>query len=504
MNVIAYLLIGLFALLALACFYFGVLNGKGRRPFIAIVYIIMFVYTIGSGVYYAKTVPDASPDESSHISYVYYLNETKEIIPYYEKMGTFNHFMMKWSTEPNFLYDVNNTNYLCHPPLYYHIMRLAGGFKPTEAEYVITIDKFRLRYFSLGLSAIGIALMLYIGYSRLDKSKPWIHFIYATTVTCLPMLTYELCAVTNDALALTTTAICILGLIRFCEKKRGILTYVLIAAGITASLLTKLTAAMLCIFMALIVLVVTLIKERSIKPLFCKEFFISVPIYLIAAAFYIIMYMRYGTFRPSLELICTPEHFKSTIYYVAESDRTVYTRNEYLSYYFERFFLSWSGIESIYRFLKTYTYSLSAIPYELLWVIPGLVFIPFVRKKAGSLSLPIISGWIACLLTFVYQLKSAYGTYLTRGYLGGFASRYYIPFMIIFGLALSVIFQCLLTENGFDAENETIVIKEGVGSFSKKLIYNQLIYLLGLGYAFTLFYGNLPFFLLHFAKDFVK
>lgn len=499
MKSIAYLLIGIYTLFALANFYFGV-HKKGRKQFIAFIYIFTFIYTMVTGVFYARYVPDTSPDESSHISYVYYLNETKEIIPHYEDMGTFNHFTMKWSEEPNYFYDQNNVNYLCHPPLYYQLMRFAGGFEPTVDPKVITIDKFRLRYFSLGISGIGLALMLYIGYSRITKRKPWYHLIYAVTVTCLPMMTYELCAVTNDALVLTSSALCLLGLIRFNEGKRNIGTYVLIATGITASLLTKLTAALICIIMSLIVLVVTMIKERSLSALLCKGFFISLPIYLIAGAFYIVMYMRYGTFRPSLELICTPEYFKSTIYYVAESERTVYTFSEYVSYYFERFFLSWSGIESIIRFLKTYTYSLSAIPYELLWVIPVLTFVPYVRKKAGTLSLPIQAGWIACVLTFLYQFRSAWRAYLGRGYLGGFASRYYIPFMVIFALALVYVFSSLLTDNGFDEETEITTIKSDLKTFSLKLIYNQIIYAIGFAYAFALYYGNLPFFLLHFTQ----
>jgi hypothetical protein len=500
MKIIAYILMAAFVLLMLGTFFFAV-KAKGRKQFIMFTYALLFVYTIFVGAFYANNVPDSAPDESSHISYVYYLNQTKEIIPHFENIGTFNHFIMKWSEDPNYVYYPENINYLCHPPLYYHIMRLAGGFVPTETENVVTIYKMQLRYFSLGISAVGLLLMLYIGYSRLPKTKPWAHLLYAVTVTSIPMLSFELCAVTNDALTLTTTALCILGLIRFCEEKRSVPTYLLIATGITTSLLTKLTAAMLCIFMALMVLFITMIKERSILKSLNKQFLISLPVYAIAFAYYGLVYQRYGIFRPSLESICSPEYFKSTIYYVAEADRISYTFSEYLSYYFERFFLSWSGIEAVIRFLKTYTYSLTAIPYELLWVLPVLLFIPEINKNAGKLSLPLITGWLASIITFVYQLKSAYGAYLTRGYRGGFASRYYLPFIPIFALGLVLVLIGMLTKTGFNEETAELEISDPIGLFSKKLIFNEIIYIIALGYAFLLFYGNFPFFLLHYGSE---
>lgn len=498
MRALAYILIALFFLLCVAVFYFGV-RKKGRIIFLRFMYAFFLIYTMATGIFFAHYVPDSSPDESAHIAYVYYLKESGEIIPHFEDMHIFNNVVMKWSEEPNYEYQLPLVNYLCHPPLYYHIMRLAGGFASTESDVVVTIQKMQLRYFSMVIALIGVAIMLYIGYSRLSKDRPWLHLLYAITITSLPMLSYELCAVTNDALALITGAICILGLIRFCEEKRGLGTYMLIAAGISASLLTKLTTAMLCIFMALIVLIVTMIKERSLKSLFAKEFLLSIPVYAIAVIYYALIYNRYGTIHPSLELITSKEYFENTIYYVAESKRASYTFNEYLSYYFERFFLSWSGIESIHRFMKTYTYSLTAIPFELLWIIPVLLFTPLINKRAGSLALPLQAGWIACVLTFIYQLKSAYGTYLTRGYLGGFASRYYLPFLPVLALALGTILVSLLLDNGFNAETDEITVSGSLANFGKRMFYNQLIYSIGLGYAFMLFYGNFPFFLLHFA-----
>ena len=499
MKLVAYVIVALFFILWLASFYFAV-NVKGRKAFIRFLYIFIFIYTLATGLFYAHQVPDASPDESAHLGYIYHLQKTGEIIPRYEDMNIFTDFVMKWSEEPNYIYVDDTVNYLCHPPLYYQIMRLAGGFEDTETPYVVTINKMQIRYFSMFISAIGLAIILYIGYSRLPSSKPWLHLIYAVASTSVPMLSFELCAVTNDALCLVTTSLCILGLVRFCEERRNVLTYILIAVGISASLLTKLTAAMLCIFMALMVLIVTMIKEKSLSSLLNKGFFISLPIYGIALIYYGIIYSRYGTIHPSLELIASKEYFENTIYYVAESARRSFDFAGYTSYYMERFFLSWSGIETIYRFMKTYVYSLTAIPSELMWLIPALFFTPSVKKCANKLTLPVLAGWFSLILTFIYQFKSAYGTYITRGYLGGFASRYYLPFMSIFALALAIVFLGMNAENGFDSVTGITTIKSDMPTYRRRLLYNTLIYLLALAYAFILFYGNLPFFILHFTE----
>ncbi len=497
MKLIAYSSIISFIILAIITFQFGI-HKKGRHAFITSLYIFAIVFTMYCGVFYAKNVPGASPDESAHLGYIYYLHDTNKIIPDFEDMHVFNNITMKW-TEANYEYVVGLVNYLCHPPLYYHIMRLAGGFTPTITHNVLTIDKMQLRYFSMFIYSLGLALAGYIGWSRIDRNRPWLHLLYVATIASVPMLSFEFCAVTNDSLTVLTCCTCILGLIRFCEKRRNTLTYFLIAIGISASLLTKLTAALLCILMALIVLFATMISERSIKDSIKKEFFYTLPIYAIAIAYYVIVFNKYGSI-PSLELICSKEYFKDSIFFTPEAERTPYTFGGYITYYLNRFFLSWSGIESLYRFQKTYVFSKSSLPYMLLWIAPFMFILPHVRAKAQKLSLPIIAGWIAILVTFAYQLKSAYGTYLTRGYLGGFASRYYIPFIPIFGLAIVFLAQSLLTDNGFNAEKGETTIRGSIKEYGFRLIYNHFIYLFVLVLTFMLFYGNLPFFLFHFGE----
>lgn len=481
MNKIALILILGFILLACATIFFTY-KSKGRRAFIAVLYIIIFFATIGQSLYYHSVLPGQSPDESAHISYIVHLYDSKEIIPKFEDMHLISG-MLKWSEYNSYKYVEELTNYVCHPPLYYQIMRLAGGIQPGAEEAIFLIDKDRLRYFSLGLFAIGLLLLLYIGYSRLDKEKPWLHLFYAVTVTSIPELAYEGCAVTNDTLAIITACITILGLIRFCEKNRNLLTYLLIASGITASLLTKMTTAIMCIFMALLILFISMIKERSIKPSLRKEFYFTIPIYCIALGYFAVLYKNYGTIQPSLQIICSKEYFESTVYYTAPELRESFTFGQYLSFYFKQFFLSWSGcVGNYFDFLKASTTTKTALALEILWAFPAFVFIPAIKKHADKLALPVLSGWVACVLTVLMQIKSAWGTYLTRGYLGGNQSRYYLPFIFAFAMAVVFILSTLYER------------------FKNNKIASLAISVAAIGYAFIIFYSSFPFFLLHHAS----
>ncbi len=453
------------------------INRKIKILIIAI-YALIFVYTIAQGVYYANKYPGTSPDETAHISYVYYLTDSGYLIPHFEDMRLFNAIPMKWSIE-NYLYVEDSYNYLCHPPLYYQIMRLAGGFSSTDTDGIIHIEKMRLRYFSLIISSIGLLILLYIGYSRIDKNKPWLHLLYACAATSVPLMTFEMCAVTNDSLALVTGSICILGLIRFAEKKRGYLTYILIALGITASLLTKMTTAMLCVITALLVLIVSIIKEKSFKASLKKEFWITSPIYLIALFYFGVIYSKYGVIQPSLELISSTEYLQSTIFYTAPELRTSMTFGEYLTYYMSQFFRSWSGISADVDITKISVWDKCAIASESLWFIPLFIFIPKINKTTDTLMLPVTCGWIACIITFLIQLKSAYGTFLTRGYMGGFNSRYYIPFLAVFALG-------------------TVLVFNGIQFKNKKL--NIVVVIIAIVFSFLLIFGGLPFYLIYYLN----
>ena len=157
---VAIFLIVVFFGLVLLAHYFAT-HKKHRRAYIGFLYVIGIIYIIGQGIFYSNAMPDSSPDETAHISYIYYLNKTDEIIPHFEDMHLLYSEKMKWS-EDYFAYDESLVNYLCHPPLYYQIMCLAGGIYDTEDPSVAQLDKPRLRYFNLIIYVIGVCLLLYI------------------------------------------------------------------------------------------------------------------------------------------------------------------------------------------------------------------------------------------------------------------------------------------------------------------------------------------------------
>ena len=501
---VAYILIAAFLLMVAATVIVSI-TGKGKKNFILAIYVIFFFYTIGQSFYYEKVLPGTSPDEIAHISYVVYLHDTNAVIPKFEDMHLISG-MLNWSEEPWYKYIDDLTNYVCHPPLYYQIMRLSCGIEDTANYHLYSIYKTRMRHFSLGIFAIGLILLLYIGYSRISKDKPLLHLFYATAATGIPMLAFEGCAVTNDNLALVTACITILGLIRFSEKKRGYLTYILIAVGITASLLTKMTTALMCIIMAVMILFFCMLKERSIKASLKKEFFVTIPIYCFALAYFGIMYKNYGTIQPSLELICTKEYFESTVYYIDPADRVVFgSFGEFTKFYFSQFFLSWSGIVSTYgTYLKAAATTKTAMVMNVLWLFPVFILVPAVRKQNNALALPVFTGWLACILTNMLQFKSAWGVYLTRGYLGGNQARYYLPFIFALAMALSFIFTSLEQPvDGTPGVGNSLSQKNEASGFrnqlSRRFIINHILYAVAIGYTALLFYSNMPFFLLHYG-----
>lgn len=471
------------------------LKGQKQKLYITFMYLVVAFYTLATGLFYANNEPGGAPDENAHISYIYYMQRTGEIIPHFEDMRLFSDSAVAGSQDI-YEYRSDIINYLCHPPLYYKIMCLAADFTDTDNITLVQIDKMHMRYFSMVIFAIGMGLLLYIGYSRLDKKRPLIHLIYAIIATSIPMFSYEACAVTNDNLAIVTGCVAILGLLRFCEGKRNCATYAFIAGGITSALLTKMTAALMCIIAALLVLIFTMLMEHSVKKALPKAFWITAPIYLLAFIYYAVLIHRYGTIQPNLQMFCSTEYFQNTTFYTAPEARVSYSFDEYRNYYFERFFLSWSGIEAASRYTKINCFTKASLPANLLWIIPVFVVFPFIYRKCKAKSRVILASWIACGFTFLYQFKSAYGTFLTRGYRGGFQSRYYLPFMFLFAFGTTFIIQALSSQ---DVEENEAFTQAHIKARNKAGLVKILIVALGLGFAFLLFYANLPFFIKHFV-----
>lgn len=148
-------------------------------------------------------------------------------------------------------------------------------------------------------------------------------------------------------------AIFTLGIIRFAENKRNKLTYFLIAIGITASALTKLTTCLMLVICALFFVVKTIMEEKDIKKVFGRNFWYTLPVYLIAAAYYLFVFVEYGKIQISLHDLVTDEVFKTyNIIYKEPIMRTRITFYEFIKR-FEKGFInqdSWSYLAYRCRF----------------------------------------------------------------------------------------------------------------------------------------------------------
>lgn len=257
----------------------------GQTPVIFLIYLAAFLFFVGKMLFYSRYV-GRFPDELAHISYIAYLTaHPYEIIPRFQNMQVLAAKDAS-AAAANTLTAVNGMggtftlsggfNYLCHPPLYYQILRLAGGV--TYAGGVFQIDLLRLRLCSMGIAASGLLVVFYLGWSRIGRN-PGMHLLYAAVCVSVPMLAYGSAGVNNDALALLMMSLMTWGMLRLYEKRYSGGTYLLIGAGAAGSVLAKYTAGLIALLAGGIGFLLLGIRERSPRVLFRRSFLPSLPFY---------------------------------------------------------------------------------------------------------------------------------------------------------------------------------------------------------------------------------
>lgn len=428
------------AVLLIACVLCGS-NGRFVKPLILVIYVFVLVFSVGKAVFYAEKVGN-TPDEETHIAYVAYLEETGEWIPTYESMC----MMQVISSDTETLharFAEGTVNNLRHPPLYYHLIRMSNGITFDE-DGTFTVDLDRVRGVSMAIATAALVLILYIGYTRLKKI-PLIHLLYGMIVTGVPMMMYGISGVNNDTFTLLTISVFFLGILRFSEKKRSFFTYLLIALGVSLTLLTKMTAGIIVVIAALIVVVVTLIREKCWKELLSWQFLTTLPLYLIVAAFYLYEYAQYGSFQPSLHAL-NEAYAYSTGFYPPVETRTVQSLMEYIGYFFDRFIQSWWGIASHISLMKPDHYAfLETAALSMLWLFP-LLFIPKSIRRNQAYTKSVLALYVGAVVTIVMQFVNGYTGLLERGYLGGFQSRYYLCVIVMFAFSAALMVQKVFVE----------------------------------------------------------
>jgi hypothetical protein len=479
---------------------------KKTNVIIVLIYVVMLLFFVAKGFYYMDNVA-RFPDESRHVAYIATLEKTGDIIPDFKEMTALRELKdvsgqpLSHANEDRikvYVENPNTTNYLGHPPLYYHIMRLSGGVAIQGDQ--ILVNLFQLRVFSLAICAVGMVLTFYIGYSRIKKSIA-LHLFYAVTCVSVPMLVYNCAGVNNDALSFLAFPILVLGLLRFLEGTRDFKTYLLIASGIFLIFFSKLTAALVVLVMVAAMLLYLLIKERNLRFLISKQFLLTVPLYVLILAYLVVVYRQVGSIQPSLSNL-NLEHYHESFFYVPPAERVSMTVAQYAAYYSKNYFETWTGIASHVSLLKGMSpFTWERIALLGLWVLPLLLLIPKKgqqksRKNSAmrSVGLFVYAGLLAASL--VQGLRAYLQFQYVSGYMGGFQTRYYL--CVIAGLALACTYALQRLMEGKEQlamEGEALTADVSRSVRIRKWVVTAFC----VGYSALLLYEDFIYFILNFT-----
>ena len=391
-------------------------------------------------IWFYKTFVHGFADESYHVGYVAYLQKTGKLIPVFSDMRA-----LAINGSSAYFAQLPRYNYLGHPPLYYHMLRLAGAFR-FDGD-MITLDLNRLRTFSNVLAFIGIALVLYIGYTRIRKDRPYFHLFYVTTVMGIPMMTYGMAGINNDVLSLLGCGLFFLGALRFTEEKKNYGTFLLMAVGMCFSLLSKLTAG--CVLVLLTVMFVGwyCLVRKGYREIFCKPFLVTLPIYAVTLFYFVMIYLQTGKLQPRIKDMAAGGEYKPK-FYVEFMDRQDWSAGKYLIRFLEKFSGQWTGIVS--HASLHHMGSEDSVGFLLrmsLWILPALLFAGFLTRKEtkdgkGILAISSREGLLRCaylaiITTAVVQMfRGMKNFFYKTGYMGSYQSRYYLCVAMILSFSI--------------------------------------------------------------------
>ena len=410
-------------------------NKKSQKIVIIIIYFLSIILLNIRMVHYQKTV-DTFPDETSHVAYIAYLEKTKRIIPEFKEMQELKEQIDEEDNE----FDKNTVNHLGHPPLYYHVMRLFNCVKVNDNR--VTYNLTKLRLISQIITSISLMIAFYIGYKKLKSVIS--NIIYAVLFISIPLLSYISGAIQNDVLSFLGVNIFILGMLRFVDKKRDYLTYFIIAIACFICMLNKLTVGLIIGIAYIIIMTYTILREKSFKCIFCIQWLVTIPIYLIVLTYYLIILNRYGTVNPSL-LNIAPEYLKTTMWYNDKVYKDAYTLNTYAPIWWINFRTYWAGInESTHTLNKNITQTLFAL---LIFIYPVIYYI-IQKAKKEKINITYYSIYLAVLMVIAIQFYNAWNEFNNyTGYWGKYQGRYYICAMLPFVYSFAKIIEEIIKKS---------------------------------------------------------
>lgn len=376
-----------------------------RKCAIFAIYGLVFLFFLFRMFYYRDAL-GYIPNEEAHLSYLAYMEENPgKLIPEFEKIGLCEE---RVELEGDICqYRIKDrVCYLENPPLYYKFLHLIGGIVTEEAEegQLVYVDEKRLKTANLYLSGFVIIVIFYVGCTRLGTGSILVHGIYAVAATSLPMLAIFGSSITNNNLANLGVSIFVLGALRYYERKRGGLTYILLAAGFFLSAMSSLTAAGFVTVLLVGIIVYDVIWNKGHGVLFNYRFLFTVPVYLVVAVYLILLHVSFGSVQPDMNITASLEAWKPKVGFLSDG---------------------WQG-------WLLFVLMLAAVLFVFLTCVKGFIKHMSRERKRSSYTAFYASMVIGLVIMMVTQLTK--GRFTLEGYIGGYQAGYYlciIPFMAL-------------------------------------------------------------------------
>ena len=403
---------------------------KAKRILLGI-YGLALLYFVVKQIYYVVYV-GGCPDQRAHTSYMIEMTRNPSLMPDFASIPMYT--VYRWDGLIEHMYQlVGEVNYLGHPSLYYLMMAQAGSVQ-FLADGTVMIDYLRTSIWNIVLTAAALAIAFRLGYKHMKNRSPVIHALYAAAIATLPELGYVGASINNDNLAFLAFVIFFAGILRYREEKTDLKTYLLIGVGFLLGSFSKLTTALIMLIMLMTILIMNIVRTKSLKLIANKWFLLTLPCYLLFLVYEILIYRKYGGWQPGLALVA-PEYYKTTVYYVAPEYRTPMTIWQYLRRFIGGIGYSWS---SLYGHSPTVNQIMNLRYGGIIYWIPvGAAMITAVvrcvRRKADCVSLPAAAAFLG---TLAYHFYTGWTGFLKNGYANGMQARYYLALIVPFAFVM--------------------------------------------------------------------
>ncbi len=176
------------------------------------------------------------------------------------------------------------------------------------------------------------------------------------------------------------------------------------------------------------VLILDIIRTRSLRLILNKAFLIALPCFLLFLAYELYIKKTYGSWQPSLYNL-DPEYFYQTEFYTPPDQRLPLTFLQYVRRFTEGMGYTWS---SLYGESPALNEKMHNGVFGIVYWIPVALTVfaavrAMVRKTGDRLALPVAVGFLGAM---AYHFYSNWSGYPVSGYLGGCQARYYLAMIV--------------------------------------------------------------------------